>query len=196
MKKKINNIKKEWQLLKCRFSSERKQLVFSTRKGFTLVETLIAVFLFSLVSVMVSGIFGNFLKNYAESKKMQQNIEATQFAMNLMAKTIRTSDVRKIDENNLGCFDYAQLKCIKYSLVSNKLQVYTSDGDALDNCNFDVMTSPDDLTPPNVTKVFFNVVPSTIATYGVVAVAVTVKNDSQTSSPLKIQTAVSLRNSK
>ena len=163
-----------------------------TRKGFSLLETLIAVSLFSLLTVMVSGVFASFLKSYAESKKTLQDVEEVQFAMNLMAKTIRTSDVKLESANVLKVYDYSQSKCLKYSFASNKMQVnYSSETGQgeVDKCVFAAasMSGLQDLTTANVTSASFKVVPSTSATLGFVNVALTVEEVTQTTAPMKIQ---------
>ena len=97
-----------------------------TKKGFTLLETLIAVFIFALAMVMISGAFANLLKNYAQAKKTQKNIENAEYAINLMAKTLRTS--RLVVTNNffpLRVFDYSQTSnnCIEYNYIDTDITV-------------------------------------------------------------------------
>ncbi|MEI8343742.1 MAG: prepilin-type N-terminal cleavage/methylation domain-containing protein [Candidatus Moraniibacteriota bacterium] len=187
----------------------RGRICLSTKKGFTLLETLIAVLLFSFISVMVSGVFATFLKNYTESKKTLQGVEGAQFAMNLMAKTIRTSDVRlNADGKTLEIYDFAQKKCLKYSWVDGvtingvmygKMQVNTrttTKEGAVSNCG-DFLTNmggPEDITSNDVINVSFNVDHSDQTKMGFVTIALTVEEPGQQSSPLQIQMTVSLRN--
>jgi prepilin-type N-terminal cleavage/methylation domain-containing protein len=171
------------------------------KNGFTLVETLIALFLFSLVMVMVSGVFGNFLKNYFDVRRIQKNAESVQFAMNLMAKTIRTSNVQLgSDGKSLEVFDYAQGRCLKYSYISSspgKMQMnYSNDSnpESLSDCTFSSMVGAQDITLADVTSASFDVTPSDGKTAGLVRMSFKVNESDQTMSPLQIQTAVSLRN--
>ena len=168
-------------------------------KGFTLMETLIAVLLFSLLSVMVSGVFSSFLKNYTESKKTLQGVEGGQFAMNLRAKTIRVSDVKAEGTNILQVYDFSQAKCLKYSFAGKKLQVnYSTEAGqgSVGKCAFTSMGGAQDLTAADVQNASFSVVPSSATTLGFVIIALTIKDDTQppASLPMYIQMAVSLRN--
>jgi len=91
------------------------------RGGFTLVETMLAVFIFTLSMALLSSIFASFMKNYSVVKKNQKNLENAQYALNLMQKTIRTSVLAntgaqgKIDFDAEGkmlkMYDESQSKC-------------------------------------------------------------------------------------
>ncbi len=192
MKIKKNSLTVGQNLSKC------SQANFSTKKGFTLVETLIAIFVFSLVTVMISGVFASFLKNYAESRKTLHDVEDGQFAMNLIAKTLRTSDVKVESASVLKVYDFSQAKCLKYSFAGSKIQVNYSTEPAgkgsVANCTFPSMVGAKDLTAASVTNVYFNVKPSDTSAFGFVVVALTIKDATQTSAPMHIQMVTSLRN--
>ena len=193
----MKNVKKIYSFILSGFKPNKKEaMVFKC--GFTLIETLVSVFLFSLIALMIAGSFTAFLKNYEEAKRMQRNIDNAQFAINLMAKTIRTSDVVLVDANNLGCFDYAQSKCVLYSYASSTKKLQVSEGTAsnLAGCNFASMSSLSDITSTDIVAAYFNVVPSTTPTYGKVTTALSVREATQTTSPLNIQQTASLRNYK
>ncbi len=186
IKKKIENIKK---------ACMEKKL------GFTLLETLISVLLFSFIAVMMSGVFGTFLKNYIEARIMLQGVDGTQFAMNLMAKTIRTGEVKyTVGSNTLFLYDRAQKKCMEYIYVpaSSKMQVdisTTSNEGSVDRCTFASMGGAQDITQSNmITNASFIVVPSTPSSMGIVTLALTVSSPGQRTSPVQVQMTVSLRN--
>lgn len=172
---------------------------FSQKKGgFTLIEVLIAMFLFSLITVMVSGIFVNFLKNYADVRKMQKNAESVQFAMNLMAKTIRTSNVM-LKNSSLEIYDYAQGRCLEYSYNPSAKRIQMSYSNDLDpgsfsDCNFDSMGEVQDITSADIVGTSVDVIPSTSDTAGLVRMVFIVSEKNQVTTPLRIQTTVSLRN--
>ncbi len=175
-----------------------KESTTPSQKGFSMVETLIAVSLFSLIVVMISGAFSSFLKNYADVRRMQKTTEGAQFAMNIMAKTIRTSEAR-LSGTNLELYDYAQAKCLRYSYNSTAKRIrvnYSSEADpgSLSGCVFAPMIGERDLTSDNVTAVSFDVAPSNATTSGIVTMNFVLSEVGQTSSPLQIQTSVSLRN--
>lgn len=95
-------------------------------RGFTFMEVMIAVFIFALVFSMVAMIFSKMIKNYTRTKDIQRDMESAQQAMNLMAKTIRTSVIDSTDKSgnatSINLYDYSQNKCIKYSLNGNNLE--------------------------------------------------------------------------
>ncbi|MEI7621618.1 MAG: prepilin-type N-terminal cleavage/methylation domain-containing protein [Candidatus Moraniibacteriota bacterium] len=175
------------------------------KKGFTLIETLISVFLFSFLMVMIAGSFTSFLKTYVQEKKMQNNIEQANFAMNLMAKTLRTSDVVYDATNSiLNVYDFSQEKCLRYRIngtASNKKLTLenskTIGAKSIDECDWANMQAPQDLTLLNNGS--FKSVRSTLATdaspsFGYVLINLSIQEPGQTGKPLALQTAVSLRN--
>lgn len=177
------------------------------QRGFTLIELLIAMLIFSLVIVIIAGVFSSFLKNYAETKKVQKNVENAEYVMNLMAKTIRTSEVTTtpagIFPNSFMVFDYSQAKCIDYKFDSSakKIQMRTSDGtmaeSSLADCsgaNFSVFS---DLTSDYIVAANVDATASdpggTPPTYGKVTISLEVQAIGQTSKSFPIQMSVSLR---
>lgn len=189
------------------------------RNGFTLVETLVAVLVFSLTAVMLSGAFSGFLKTYNEAKRIQKGVESAQYALNLMAKTIRTSFVQKgslpavLDATNpryyswpLNLYDYSQGLCVQYNLVNNpstgmnKLQMGTINptisGDP-STCSYGVGMNINDVTSEDIKSGFLNYLPSNTSSatpyYGLVTISLHVKEPGQTSGEVPIQTTVSLR---
>ena len=165
------------------------------KRGFSLVESLIAVFIFSLVAAMLAGAFSGFLKNYANAKKAQRSAESAQYAMNLMAKSLRTSSL--ITTNfPLDTFDYSQGKCIRYGFTANKLQVATTtDVSPADPsaCTWATATSYADLTSADIQGALVTATPSTDPVFGKITIALNVKEVGQTTSALPIQMTVSLR---
>ena len=171
-----------------------------TKKGFSLVETLVAVSIFSFLMVTIVGVFSNLLKNYTIAKKTQKNIENAQYAMNLIAKTIRTSNVPAIGApysmTTFGVFDYSQGECIQYEYdsLNKKIQVATTTDVATDlsGCvSFGSIpaTSYSDLAN-NIASANISAVPTVGATLGKVTISLEVQNDP---SQIPIQMSVSLR---
>lgn len=132
-----------------RVKTDRAQKSFLGRvgiakcKGFSLAETLIAIFIFSLAVTMLSGSFSSFLKNYSDAKQLQKNMESAQYGMNLFAKTMRTSKIVSywLDGNGsafcspsqkdqslctgnvygfdtIRAWDYSQNKCYRFQIDS------------------------------------------------------------------------------
>lgn len=69
------------------------------KKGFTLIEMMVSVFIFSLIITATVVVFAGYVKTHKYSRIVQRNLEGVQFAFNYMAKTLRVSDV--IDEGSM-----------------------------------------------------------------------------------------------
>jgi len=107
------------------------------KKGFTFVELIIAIFIFSLMMISVTRIFSSSISGYQKARAVQKNLEDAQFVMNQIAKILRTSSVaRNPDVKSIVVFDYSQGKCFKYAFRNNKI-------------NFGKKEAPDPPDPPS-----------------------------------------------
>lgn len=96
------------------------------KKGFSLLEIIVAVFIFSLFMTSMSVVFSRFYLGYKKTKYVQKNLENAQAAINSMAKTMRTSSLTggplipgsPFTSYSLRIFDYSQLKCIEYEFLN------------------------------------------------------------------------------
>jgi len=64
-----------------------------TKKGFTLVEMMVSIFIFALMMVAIAGVFASQIKTYKNARTMQGDLENAQFALNYVAKTLRTASL-------------------------------------------------------------------------------------------------------
>lgn len=110
-----------------------------THKGFTLVEMIIAVFIFLMVILALVTIFAAQMRAYQRARSAQVDLENAQFALNYLGKTLRTAtlvgkgaiplislekpsnnadDYGSIDLENepLILYDFSQDLCIRLSL--------------------------------------------------------------------------------
>lgn len=135
--KKIINTKNEKKMLASSF-----RWIGEDKRGFTLLELLISVFIFSLVMVIVTSLFTRIVAFNKRSRSIQQNMEDVRFAMELMAKTVRTSSVVSCNnfnhpicnaqESSIEVYDYSQNKCIRFYLKSKRIRM---DSAATDRAN-------------------------------------------------------------
>jgi Tfp pilus assembly protein PilW len=186
IKKKLKKIKKNY---------------LQKKKGFTLVETLVAMLLFTLIVVMVSGVFMTFLKNYVVVRNLQRSTESAQFAMNLMAKTIRTSQVANLIQERgatqLDLFDFSQNVCLRYASTADTITVtFTDDINpvSITDCHFvpASLHATQQITAPEVAvSGSFTIVPSIGPNLGAVSIILTA---AEGNAALLMQTTVSLRN--
>jgi prepilin-type N-terminal cleavage/methylation domain-containing protein len=99
------------------------------KQGFTLIELLLAVFIFSLVMITAVFLFVRFVTFQKRATGIQQNMENARYAMELMAKTIRTSSVVSCagaatcppTAESIELYDYSQNKCVRYYKQDNKI---------------------------------------------------------------------------
>jgi prepilin-type N-terminal cleavage/methylation domain-containing protein len=114
-----------------------------TKKGFTLVEMMVSIFVFIIIMVAIVDIFARQINSYKYANNLQTNVENAQFALNYMAKTLRTSSIlgyaddssytnlmtdiqadsnndndfylhKLNNEQNLVIYDFSQEACIKF----------------------------------------------------------------------------------
>lgn len=99
------------------------------------VEAIIAIFIFALVMFSVMMIFTSSFGGYKKADNMAKNIENAQFAMNLMAKSLRTSKIISPSGNfsntgTLKIFDFSDNinPCKQYSFNGTQVLVASYGG--------------------------------------------------------------------
>jgi prepilin-type N-terminal cleavage/methylation domain-containing protein len=103
--------------MKFRFKKNIKSL---NKKGFTLTEVMVSIFVFSVAMVGVSGVLANFVKTSRSTRNLQIGVENAQKAINSITKTARTSNVVAADANGkrIRVLDFSQpdndKSCIEY----------------------------------------------------------------------------------
>jgi prepilin-type N-terminal cleavage/methylation domain-containing protein len=104
---------------------KKKQKTISVgRQGFTLIEIIIAVSIFSIVIISLAGIFSSSIKGYRIAKATQKNLEDAQFIMNQMVKILRTSSIDSgSTSSELKIYDYSLSRCYRYRFENNKIQI-------------------------------------------------------------------------
>ncbi len=87
-------------------------------KGFTLLEVVIALAVFSIITLGTIQVLAQGTKSYRNTKTVQSNLERAQFVLNAMAKELRTSSVVQSSiggtVSTITFFDYSQGRCIQY----------------------------------------------------------------------------------
>ncbi|MEK7515117.1 MAG: prepilin-type N-terminal cleavage/methylation domain-containing protein [Patescibacteria group bacterium] len=72
------------------------------KNGFTLVETVVATFVFSVVVIASQGVFGKALMVIKSGAAAQRVQESVQYALELMARDIRVSGI-SADQEDATC---------------------------------------------------------------------------------------------
>ncbi len=99
-------------------STSRKK----TLPGFTLIEMVISLGIFSIIAVAVAGTFASGFSTYKETRALSRNLESAQFAMNTLAKLLRTSTVdpgSPSSSNQIIFYDHSSSRCFQYRIWSS-----------------------------------------------------------------------------
>lgn len=180
----------------CAFSLRSK----TKMAGFSLLEMIIAVAIFSLVMIVLVSTFVSMVSVRKKTREIQQNMENARVAMNSVAKALRNSDiiVPALDGNAsiIRTYNYSQERCEQYEFNDNDL-VYSfetvlvvnkADCDPtlpLNDGNFNMLSD-------TVSSGKFNVVLSTDSAVGRVVILIKIQKSGGVSEAL-MQSAVSLR---
>lgn len=120
----------------------------SMKKGFTLIEVIMAMFIFTVMMVAISGVFVSFIKANKSARAVQQDLEDAEYAMNIIAKTLRTSSIINVytgNRNMIDIYDYSQTRCIRYSFVGGNLRARSATpadvSDPLNTCSVPLGTA-------------------------------------------------------
>lgn len=181
----------------------------ASRRGFSLLEVLMAMFIFVIVAMIVSAVFGKTILAYKSTKTVQKNLESSQFAMNQMAKILRQSEIDITTSNNdasnpkgtwVDIYDKSQNLCVSYLLDSGEKKLkygYAAPVDppgGLSGCSWNgVYENYSNMTSGYVTGNFSSVASSS-SQAGKITVSMKVCADAGCASAASIQTTVSLRN--
>lgn len=90
--------------------------------GFTLIEMIIAIGVFSIMSIAISSAFTSGFSSYSDTRELQRNIESAQYALNTLEKLLRTSTVVSSAGTGLQSitfYDYSSSRCFEYRIVSS-----------------------------------------------------------------------------
>ncbi|HRY82360.1 MAG TPA: prepilin-type N-terminal cleavage/methylation domain-containing protein [Candidatus Moranbacteria bacterium] len=144
-----------------------KKLNNKKHKGFSLLEMLISIFIFSLIIITSVSIFAASASARQKSRKIQKNMEDARTALDLMAKNMRMSTELNTsngtDEDTTIYMNNSSQGCISYKFESNKLQIgYT--GGSSDCSNALLYPSYNDIMESDVSGKFY--VKTTLITEG------------------------------
>jgi prepilin-type N-terminal cleavage/methylation domain-containing protein len=95
--------------------------ILKNKKGFSLLEMLVAVFIFSLVIVVVISVFVNVVNVRKKTKEIQQNMENARVAMGTIAKEVRNNPMISQSASFVRMYDDAQKLCLEYAFASSNL---------------------------------------------------------------------------
>lgn len=100
-------------------------------KGFSLIEVLVALLAFSILTSAVAGVYMEFLEVQIKSKESQRNLENGQLALNSLAKSLRTAKIISPNSSSvvstIRFFDYSRTSgnnaCLEYRVNGGNLEM-------------------------------------------------------------------------
>ena len=172
-------------------------------RGFTLPELLVSLFVFSIAIVAATQTFTSAYAGYRMTRVVQHDLENAQFAMNILAKTLRTSSVVSPatgpfprQSSFIKFYDHSQEKCIHYRLSEEALEVASADASGgVSACDGMTLAAFTVVTTGTVTGSFYVTPSATVGgpatRVGRVTIALAISADANHTA--QIQTSVSLR---
>lgn len=148
-----------------------RALFLKKERGFSFLEIMVSVFIFSLMMTTISITFSNLFKNYRNSRAIQTNLENAQFIINSMAKSLRTSSIVSSTSSSIKFYNYSDGNCFSYKFEDNSLQVASVSISSEDyptvelrkeQCDSALLAYSDVLS--NVNDVNFEIIPSSQGT--------------------------------
>jgi prepilin-type N-terminal cleavage/methylation domain-containing protein len=107
---------------------QRNSIQLKKQRGFSLIEVMVSLFIFSIIMVSTSQIFTQAFAGHRYAKNLQRDIENAQFLSGILSKELRTSTI--VDPNgatdnvqSLQFYEHSQGLCIQYRITQNSLQV-------------------------------------------------------------------------
>ena len=168
----------------------------AARPGFTLIELLVSMLIIGIIMIALTGIFGQFMKSSSYAKLSQQAAEDGQFAMNHIAKVLRTSSVvaSVTNSQSITVYDYSLAKCAKFSLSGGRVVEGTYSAADKDSCSAGSGSFVSNaLTAVPVTSLLFTAISSDNTTKTVGKASITMTLQATTGPTVRLQTTVSLR---
>ncbi|NTW45818.1 MAG: prepilin-type N-terminal cleavage/methylation domain-containing protein [Candidatus Moranbacteria bacterium] len=83
-------------------------------RGFSLVELIVSIGIFAVISAGVSAISSSAFSMFGNSREIQRDIESAQYAVNSLSKYLRTSTVIEAASQSMTFFDHSTSRCFGY----------------------------------------------------------------------------------
>ncbi len=164
------------------------------KKGYTLIEVVAAMFIFSILMMASSQVFVKTFQSYREIRAVQKDAENAQFVLTSFIKELRTSSI--VDpvapgaSSSVQFFEHSQGVCFKYRVNVGALEVASVAATDTADCRGKLLGSFTAVSTGLVSG-SFQVIPSTIAPLiGRITVSLDIVEGTH---HVKLQTSASLR---
>lgn len=121
-------------------------------RGITLIELLVGMTCFSIVMILVTGIFVTALSAKKQVKELSVLQDEARYIMDYMSREIRTSQIVTGETNELEIVN-SNGESVKYEFANNKIErkVGANPGEALNTVNVSGTFVVDKIGQPKVT---------------------------------------------
>ncbi|MEI7749486.1 MAG: type II secretion system protein [Candidatus Moraniibacteriota bacterium] len=164
-------------------------------RGFTLIELIVSMGVFIVMITTVSATFASGFASYGNARDLERDVESAQYAMNTLAKYLRTSTIIDSTPSSVVFYDYSSNRCFEYEITgAGVLQARMKDIVSYSQCSVSVLGSPFDLTTGYVSGEFV-VDPSVKSPkhMGRVTLYLDIRKSPTSTMSANVQTTVSLR---
>jgi prepilin-type N-terminal cleavage/methylation domain-containing protein len=104
-------------------------------KGFSLLEMIIAIFIFSVIILTSVSIFAKIFSVRGKTRSIQMNMESGRVALENIAKNMRMSSGLKVNGSDQDIYMYnnSQSQCVEYKFSGSALQAAQANPSDPDN---------------------------------------------------------------
>lgn len=178
----------------------RRGLFFrkSSKKGFSLLEAIISIAVFTLVMIATVETFSSMIKTKAEADRMRESHQKAQLAIESITKSVRSGvvidpDTGYVSDSTIRIYDFSQSLCIEYAFTGTILRKQTQAMPHEDrgDCASASLSSAQTMVEQTV-KGKFDV--SWDEEYVTITLLLVPQNQAQTNNQTRVQTTVSMRN--
>ncbi|MCD4760506.1 prepilin-type N-terminal cleavage/methylation domain-containing protein [bacterium] len=117
-----------YKIKKNRLGFVRASLFNKNGAGFTLVELLISISLFTMITFAISAVYLSFTKTQTRTQVSQQLLNDAQYALEVMAREIRNTTIFDYDTSSSNCAGKIEFLNSYFSNVSQCIFLKKDDG--------------------------------------------------------------------
>lgn len=176
--------------------------VKGAKKGFSLLEAIISIAVFTLIMIATVETFSSMIQTKAEADRMRESHQKAQIAIESITKSIRSGVVidpapttpLTSNASTIRIYDFSQSLCIEYSFSGTVLQKRTAPmaHEDRDDCKGLSSFSSSQIMVDNTIKGIFDV--SWGEEYVTIALLLVPSNQAEVTNQTRVQTTVSMRN--
>ena len=170
-------------------------LLGKMKKGYTLIEVVAAMFIFSILMMASSQVFAKTFQSYREIRAVQKDTENAQFVLASFVKELRTSSIVAPAaagmSSSVQFFEHSQGICFKYRVNAGALELASVAATDTADCRG---KSPASFVAVSTGLVSgsFQIIPSTLAPLLIGKITVSL-DIAEGTHHVKLQTSASLR---